>query len=98
ARGAATALWHEAALGLLDRLHARLDDGAEGGAGDEIAVTNACWHACAQGQLAAARLLAAHGADPSWVGWMGKAPLDLAAEGGHAELEAGLPSIGASAA
>ncbi|MEZ5412229.1 MAG: hypothetical protein R2761_29625 [Acidimicrobiales bacterium] len=59
-RGASLALWHAAALGEIDRLEQLL--AAEPGPGPDE-VTNAAWHACRAGQLRAAQILAARGAD-----------------------------------
>lgn len=60
ARGATMALWHAAALGEVDELERQL--AAEPGPSADD-VTNAAWHACRAGHLAAAQLLAAQGAD-----------------------------------
>jgi len=59
-RGASMALWHAAALGEVDELE-RLLTAEPAPSADEV--TNAAWHACRAGHLAAAQLLAAHGAD-----------------------------------
>lgn len=60
ARGASMALWHAAALGEIGELERQLVAEPAPSADD---VTNAAWHACRAGQLAAAQLLAARGAD-----------------------------------
>lgn len=62
ARGASMALWHAAALGEVTELERLLaaDPGPAPSADD---VTNAAWHACRAGHLAAVQLLASHGAD-----------------------------------
>jgi ankyrin repeat protein len=58
------ALWHAAALGLLDRLDELLAD--ESLATSEK-INQAFWHACAGGQRRAAELLLDRGAQMSWV-------------------------------
>ena len=63
--GASMTLWQAAALGAVDELERLLVSG-ECGDGD---ITNAAWHACRAGQLEAARVLAAHGADLDWLGY-----------------------------
>lgn len=64
-RGASvTKLWHASALGLLLRLEELL---AEHGDGDEEALSQAFWHACAGGQRRAAELLLSRGADINWM-------------------------------
>lgn len=79
-RGAAVdALWHAAALGMLDRLRHLL---AGCRVGDDR-VSQAFWHACAAGERRAAELLLAHGADLGWVPEYG---------GGTAFDAAGAPS------
>lgn len=60
ARGATMALWHAAALGEVGELERQLAADPAPSVDD---VTNAAWHACRAGQLAAAQLLAARGAD-----------------------------------
>jgi uncharacterized protein len=106
-RGASTALWHAAALGLMDRVTGHL-------AGDRLAVahawgpgsteppgdiTVAFWIACAAGQREAAELLASHGADIDWVSpWDGLTPLDVAENGGATGLAVWLRAQGARSA
>jgi hypothetical protein len=68
-RGAPTALWHRAALGL------PLGDLA-GATAEQL--TGAFWHACRGGQRGAARELLDRGADREWVGWDGLTPLEAA--------------------
>ena len=105
ARGAHTELWHAAALGLLDRVEARLaaptrppppppGGAARGEAPDEVTI--AFWSACHGGRRAAAELLLGHGADQDWVSsWDGHTPLDAARRAGAADLVAWLESRGA---
>ncbi len=64
-RGATMTMWQAAALGNTDELQRVLDHGVV----DEHDVTNACWHACRAGHLAAAQALVAHGADIDWLGY-----------------------------
>jgi uncharacterized protein len=65
ARGAKVdALWHAAALGLLDRLDELL---AEDSLASPEKINQAFWHACAGGQRRAAELLLDRGAQMSWV-------------------------------
>lgn len=65
ASGAAVdSLWHAAALGLMDRLHALLDTSSLSTSEN---INQAFWHACAGGQRRAAELLLNRGADVSWV-------------------------------
>ncbi len=64
-RGAAMALWQAAALGEIEELHRLIESGEHGAA----EVTNACWHACRGGQLAAVQLLVVNGADVDWLGY-----------------------------
>lgn len=63
-RGASTTIWQAAALGETDRLSRHLAEDFT--TVDDI--TNACWHACRAGQVEAAKLLVAQGADIDWVG------------------------------
>jgi hypothetical protein len=89
-RGARTAVWHAAALGLRDRIAQYFADGkppARHPWGADIVdrddVTIAFWCACHGGQLAAAQDLLARGADPSWrAPWDGLTPLDAAHRSG----------------
>lgn len=83
-RGAATTLWQAAALGLLDRVRQHLR--AQPPPPPEQ-VTNAFWHACRGGQLEVAEQLLERGADPRWLGYDGKTPLDVARQCGVPELE-----------
>lgn len=68
-RGATMTVWQAAALGETDELTRLLDAGTfDAGTIGEGDVTNACWHACRAGQLAAVRTLVARGADLDWLG------------------------------
>ncbi len=60
ARGARLSLWHAAALGEVGELERLLAADPAPSVDD---VTNAAWHACRAGHLAAAEMLAARGAD-----------------------------------
>lgn len=107
-RGAQPALWHAAALGLLDAIAAhfagdplprRYPWGASSvsAAPDEVNV--AFWCACHGGQLAAAELLLGWGAELSWPSpWDGLTPLDAARRSHATELAAWLESLGAQSA
>jgi uncharacterized protein len=87
-RGAQTALWHAAALGLMDRVAAHFEGdplparhpwGASGDAPPPDAVTVALWCACHGGQRQTAAYLLTRGAELNWVsGWDGLTPLDTA--------------------
>lgn len=94
-RGARTTLWQAAALGLVERVE-RLCAGPSAPTPEEL--TSALWHACAGGQRATAEKLLARGADPDWIGYEGRAPLDAAEEAGHEELVAWLREQGARSA
>lgn len=61
-RGAAMTTWQAAALGEIDALSDLAD------AADAQEITNACWHACRAGQLAAVDMLVDRGADLDWLG------------------------------
>ncbi|MFD2879737.1 ankyrin repeat domain-containing protein [Paenibacillus rhizoplanae] len=107
-RGAQPALWHAAALGLLDAIAAhfageplprRYPWGASSvsAAPDEVNV--AFWCACHGGQLTAAELLLGWGAELSWPSpWDGLTPLDAARRSRATELAAWLESLGAQSA
>jgi uncharacterized protein len=79
-RGAQATLWQAAALGLTERLNQL----APSAGPDEL--TNALWHACNGGQRAAAELLLARGADPSWRGYDELTPIKAARRAGATEL------------
>ena len=89
-RGAVTVLWQEAALGMIDAVRARLT-AADRPSADALA--NALWSAAHGGQLAVARLLVEHGADPSWVGHDGLTAAEAAARDGHDTVAAWLRSL-----
>lgn len=86
-RGAQTALWHAAALGLTDRVDGHFEReplpalypwGARSDPQPDH-VTVAFWCACHGGQLQAAEQLLARGADLNWISvWDGLTPLDAA--------------------
>jgi uncharacterized protein len=76
-RGATPQLDDEAALGLVDRLRARLADAEPEVTADEL--DRAFWYACHGGQLRAAILLAERGANIDWTPpWELLTPLDAA--------------------
>jgi hypothetical protein len=90
-RGAQTAVWHAAALGLQDRVEAYFNGGRPparhpwGGAAltpaDDVQI--AFWSACHGGQRAVAEYLLGRGADLDWVApWDRTTPLDVARRGG----------------
>ena len=90
-RGAVYFVWHAATLGMMPELAGLLADAP---ASDDLG--GAIWGAARNGQLAAAQLLAAHGADVNWrAPWSGETPLDLATANGHHEVAAWLVSSGA---
>jgi hypothetical protein len=75
--GATTQLDDEAALGLIDRLTARLTDAERSMTADEL--NQAFWYACHGGQLSAAILLNEQGARIDWTPpWEPLTPLDAA--------------------
>jgi ankyrin repeat protein len=86
-RGAQTTLWQAAALGLVDRVRTFFTTGPPPTPRD---VTNAFWHACRGGQRQPAEYLLARGADPHWVGYDHKTPLQVAHESGAEDLIAWL--------
>jgi uncharacterized protein len=81
--GAQSKLFHAAALDLTSRIDELLADDELPGA-DEI--TNALWHACRNGCVAAARRLLAAGGDPRWNGWDDLTPVDAARANGDPTL------------
>jgi uncharacterized protein len=86
-RGATTALWQSAGLGLMDRVRAAL---ASVPAPSRDDITQAFWLACHGGQLDAAVLLAEHGADVNWVGYDHLTPLGAARRSGANDVVAWL--------
>jgi ankyrin repeat protein len=82
-RGAQTTFWQSAALGLLDNVRSHFDTASQP---SEEEITNALWHACRGGQREVAEFLVARGADPNWIGYDDKTPLQLAEESGNHEL------------
>lgn len=84
-RGARTNLYESGVMGLIDRIEALLSGPTPQGP-DHI--TSAFWGACAGGQLAAAKLLAEHGADTNWVSsWDGLTPLQAARRSREADAD-----------
>jgi hypothetical protein len=65
-RGASMTIWQAAALGEIDELRRHLETCRH--SVEEI--TNAGWHACRSGHLAAVQLLVEQGADLDWLGYM----------------------------
>ena len=105
--GARTALWHSAALGLIDRVEAHVAGGSRpaaysweaGSASPPDEVTVALWCACHGGQRQTAEYLAEQGGDINWVSdWDGLTPLDAARREGAEDLVAWLRTRGAKAA
>jgi hypothetical protein len=95
-RGARTALWHVAALGLMDRIEKNFA-GERSPARDEV--THAFWSACHGGQLRAAEYLIDRGADLNWIPrWEKRTPLDAARRQSADELVKWLLSRGAKSA
>jgi ankyrin repeat protein len=105
--GARTALWHAAALGLIDQVEAHFTAdpspgpypwGADGDATpDELTV--AFWCACHGGQRQTAEYLLERGADINWVAtWDGHTPLDTARREGADDVVAWLRTRGAKTA
>lgn len=105
-RGAQTALWHAAALGLMDRIEQHFASGmppARHPWGDRTAypneVTIAFWCACHGGQRQSAEYLIDRGAERNWVSvWDGLTPLDAARRAGVDELVEWLRGRGATSA
>ena len=89
-RGARTAIWQAAALGMTDRLRQYVNDDPKPPA-DEI--NNAFWNACHGGQLEAAQYLLGCGAAFDRVGHDGLKPIDAAARSGNKELVEWLTDI-----
>lgn len=86
-RGAIPTWWQAAALGMIGVVRARwLQEPPP--TRDEI--TRAFWHACRGGQQVTAAYLLEKRADPRWLGWDGKTPVEAAMESGDAGLLAWL--------
>jgi len=108
ARGAQTALWHSAALGLLDEVAAHLAGsmtparypwGKSGGGASPEEITVAFWCACHGGQLETAAYLLDRGAPLNWISpWDHLTPLDAAQRAGADELVRWLRGQGAMSA
>ncbi|MCD1261408.1 ankyrin repeat domain-containing protein [Paenibacillus athensensis] len=106
-RGASFALWHAAALGLLDDIEAHftgtpLTQQYPWGAGhnpppDEVTV--AFWCACHGGQRHSAEYLLERGAELNWISvWDGLTPLDAAQRSATGDLVQWLHNRGAKSA
>ncbi len=91
-RGAKANLWQAAALGLMDRVEARLTEDPSPTA-DEI--TQAFWLASHGGQRSTAEYLLNRGADLNWVGYDNLTPLGAADRSGATELAVWLKQRGA---
>lgn len=90
--GARTLLWHEAALGLMERITQRFEAEALPGAEE---LSGAFWNACHGGQLAAAKWLLMRGADLNWrAPWSGQTPLEITERSGHSDIAAWLAGAG----
>ncbi len=74
-RGAHTEVWHDAALGQIDRVAAYFDGQKPINAED---VTHALWSACHGGQQHTTAYLLDRGADINWIGYDDLTPLDAA--------------------
>ena len=94
--GARTALWHEAALGMLPQVEARF--AGDAATPDAAAVTSAFWSACHGGQRETAACLLGRGADRDWIGYDGLTPLDAAVRAKADAVVAWLTSLGARSA
>lgn len=107
-RGAQPALWHAAALGMLDAMEAHFAEhplprrypwGASSASAAPDEVNVAFWCACHGGQRAAAQFLLGRGAELSWPSpWDGLTPLDAARRSQATELAAWLEGLGAQSA
>lgn len=85
-RGAAMTIWQAAALGEIDELHRHIE--TCGHSAEDI--TNACWHACRSGHLAAVQILVEHGADLEWLGYVDLTSRQAGLQSGDAALVAWL--------
>jgi uncharacterized protein len=106
-RGAQTAIWHAAALGLVDRLETYFSDGlppapypwGNGGSSARSEVNIAFWCACHGGQRRAAEYLHQRGADGNWVApWDSLSALDAARRSGADDVARWLATVGARSA
>ena len=79
-RGARPTWWQAAALGMLDLVEARWRESPPPSRGE---ITRAFWHACRAAQQDTAGYLLERGADPHWIGWDRKTPLQVAGESGN---------------
>lgn len=87
-RGARTLLWHEAALGLMERIAQRYEAKPHP---ESEELSRAFWNACHGGQVAVAKYLLMRGADLNWSApWSGKTPLDIAERSGRSDIAAWL--------
>ena len=92
-RSARTLFCHEAALGLMPAITARVEVDPPP---QPEQLSGPFWNACHGGQLAVAQYLLAHGADLNWVApWSGQTPLDIAEHVARSDIVAWL--IGKSA-
>lgn len=92
-RGARTLLWHEAALGLMERIAQRFEAEPHPGAEE---LSGAFWNACHGGQLTVAKRLLMHGADLNWPApWSGQTALDIAEKSGRGDIATWLAGKGA---
>jgi len=89
-RGARPTWWQAAALGLIDIVRARWEEDPPP-TRDEI--TRAFWHACRAAQQTTAACLLERGANPRWIGWDHKTPLQAAEESGNPEFITWLRSV-----
>ncbi len=105
-RGASTAIWHAAALGLMDRMEKYFADGcppARHPWGQSTTsreeVTIAFWCACHGGQRTAAEYLLDRGAELDWISpWDRLTPLDTARRSGAHDVAHWLEAKGAKSA
>lgn len=95
-RGARVGLADAATLGLLDRLRGLLAADPPPRPAD---ISRAFWGACHGGQLPAAQILLARGAEVNWIpDWEPRTPLDAARRAGAEDLAAWLLDHGATPA
>lgn len=103
-RGAQTAIWHAAALGLMNRVEHYFNDGStrarhpwgQADPSPQKDVTIAFWCACHGGQRAAAEYLLDRGAELNWISpWDGLTPLDAARRSAADDVVLWLETLGA---